>query len=216
MRDFLNAVKLLAVDLASTLFFLALLLLTHNTVLAVSLGMALGIAQIGTQFLRRKPIGAVGWLSLVLLIASGPATLFTNDPRFMLFKPNVFYAIAGVVMLKPSWMQRYMPAIARTVVADVAIVYGFVWAGLMFVSAAVNAFVALTCSIATWALTMPIFGIVSKVAVFPGGYAAMHIISVRRVRAMPAFEREALLASTGRRPAERRATQVSTSSAAFH
>lgn len=199
MKDFLNAVKLLVVDLASTLFFLALFLLTHNTILSVSLGMALGLIQIGTRFVRRKPIGAVGWLSLVLIIAAGTTTLLTKDPGFMLFKPTVLYAIAGVVMLKPGWMHRYMPAIAKELVPDIAVVYGFVWAGLMFISAAVNAFVALTCSITTWAFTMPIFGIVSKVAVFLGGYAAMHVIAVHRVRAMPAFERDALLASTGRR-----------------
>jgi intracellular septation protein A len=199
MKDFLNAVKLLVVDLASTLFFLALFFLTHNAILSVSLGMAAGLIQIGTRLIRRKPIGAVGWLSLVLIIAAGSATLLTKDLRFMLFKPSVLYGIAGVVMLKPGWMHRYMPAIAKALVADVAVVYGFVWAGLMFVSAAVNAFIALTCSIATWAFTMPIFGIVSKVAVFLGGYAAMHVIAVRRVRAMPASEREALLASTVRR-----------------
>jgi intracellular septation protein len=76
---------------------------------------------------------------------------------------------------------------------------GFVWAGLMFVSAAVNAFVALTCSVATWALVMPIFGIVSKAVVFLFGFATMRIVAVRRVRAMPALERDALLVSTGRR-----------------
>jgi intracellular septation protein len=112
--------------------------------------MALGLVQIGTRFVRRKPIGAVGWLSLVLLIAAGTTTLLTKDPRFMLFKPSVLYAIAGVVMLKPGWMHRYMPAIAKVLVPDIAVVYGFVWAGLMFISAAVNAFVALTCSITTW------------------------------------------------------------------
>ena len=179
MKDFLNAVKLLVVDLASTLFFLALFLLTHNTILSVSLGMAAGLIQIGTQFVRRKSIGAVEWLSLFLIIAAGSATLLTNDLRFVLFKPSVLYAIAGVVMLKPGWMHRYMPDIAKALVPDVAVVLGFVWAGLMFVSAAVNAFVALTCSIATWAFTMPIFGIVSKAAVFLGGYAAMHVIAVR-------------------------------------
>ena len=199
MKDFLNAVKLLVVDLASTLFFLALFLLTHNTIVSVSLGMAVGLVQIGIRFIRRKPIGAVGWLSLVLIVAAGTTTLLTKDPRFMLLKPSVLYAVAGFVMLKPGWMHRYMPAIARALVADVAVVYGFVWAGLMFVSAVVNAFVALTCSITTWAFTMPIFGIASKVVVFLGGYAAMHVIAVRRVRAMPAFERDALLASTGRR-----------------
>ena len=199
MRDFLNAAKLLLLDLASTIFFLVLFLLTHNIVLSVALGVALGLAQIGTQFVRRKPIETMEWLSLFLVIASGTATLLTNNPRFVLFKPTVIYAIVGAVMLKPGWMNRYLPDIARAVVPDVALVLGFVWASLMFVSAMVNAFVALTCSLATWALVMPIFGIVSKVTVFLFGFAALRFIARRRVRAMPVLEREALLTSTGRR-----------------
>ncbi len=199
MRDFFNAAKLLLLDMASTFFFLVLFLLTHNTILSVGLGMALGLAQIGTQFLRRKPIDTMEWLSLFLVITAGTATLLTDEPRFVLLKPSVIYAIVGVVMLKPGWMNRYLPDIARAVVPDVAVVVGFVWAGLMFVSAAVNAFVALTFSLATWALVMPIFGIGSKVTVFLIGFAAMRFIGRRRVRAMPALERDALLVSTGRR-----------------
>jgi intracellular septation protein len=199
MRDFLKAAKLLLLDLASTVFFLVLFLLTHNTILSVGLAMALGLAQIGTQFVRRKPIDTMEWLSLFLVIAAGTVTLLTGDPRFVLFKPSVIYAIVGIVMLKPGWMNRYLPAIARVVVPDVAAVVGLVWASLMFVSAAVNAFVALTCSVATWALVMPIFGLVSKVALFIFGFAAMRVIGRRRVRAMPALERDALLVSTGRR-----------------
>jgi hypothetical protein len=94
-------------------------------------------------------------------------------------------------------MNRYLPAIARTVTSDVAVIVGFVWAGLMFVSAGVNAFVALAWSLPTWAMVMPIFGIVSKVAVFLAGFAAIRLTTVRRIRAMPAIEREALLSSTG-------------------
>ena len=198
MRDFLKAAKLLLLDLASTLFFLLVFLLTHNTVLAVGLGIALGIVQIGTQFVRGKPIETMEWLSLFLIVAAGTATLLTDDPRFVLFKPSAIYAIVGVVMLKRGWMNRYLPDIAKAVVPDVAMVVGFVWAGLMFVSAAVNAFVALTFSVATWAVVMPFFGIVSKVVVFLAGFAAMRLIGRRRVRAMPAVERDALLAGTGR------------------
>jgi intracellular septation protein A len=199
MRDFVKAAKLLLFDLASTIFFLVLFLLTYNIVLSVGFGIAVGLAQIGIKFVRGKPIDTMEWLSLFLVIAAGTATLLTDDPRFVLFKPTVIYAIVGVVMLKSGWMNRYLPAIARAVVPDVAVVVGFAWAGLMFVSAAVNAFVALTCSVATWALVMPIFGIVSKVVVFLFGFAAMRIVAVRRVRAMPALERDALLVSTGRR-----------------
>lgn len=199
MRDFLNAGKLLLLDLASTILFVAVFLLTHNTFLSIGLGTTLGLAQIGTQLVRRKPIDMMEWLSLFLVIAAGTATLLTDDPRYVLFKPSVIYVIVGVVMLKPGWMNRYLPEIARSVVPDVAAVVGFLWAGLMFASAAVNAFVALTFSVATWALVMPIFGIVSKMVMFLVGFAAMRFIGRRRVRAMPAPEREALLASTGRR-----------------
>jgi intracellular septation protein len=138
------------------------------------------------------------WLSLFLVVASGTATLLTNNPRFVMFKPTVIYLIVGVVMLKPGWMNRYLPSIARAVVPDVAVIVGFLWAGLMFASAAVNAFVALNFTVVTWASFMPIYGIVSKVALFLIGFASMRYIGGRRLRAMPALERDALMASSAR------------------
>jgi intracellular septation protein len=197
MKDFLKAARLLLLDLASTLVFLLLFLLTHNTVLSVGLGIAFGVAQIGIQLVRGRRIDIMEWLSLFLVVAAGTATLLTHDPRFVLFKPSIIYAIVGCVMLKPGWLNRYLPEIARTVVSDVAVAVGYVWAGLMFVSAAVNGYIALTCDVSTWAVVMPIYGMVSKVVVFVGGYAAMRIIGRQRITAMPAPERDALLASAG-------------------
>ncbi|WGR95825.1 septation protein IspZ [Bradyrhizobium sp. ISRA443] len=197
MKNFLRAAKLLLLDLASTVVFLVIFLLTHNTALSVGLGIAFGVVQIGIQLARRKPIDTMEWLSLFLVVAAGTATLLTHDPRFVLFKPSVIYAIVGVVMLKPGWLNRYLPDIAKTVVPDVAAMVGLAWAGLMFVSAAVNAFVALTCSVTTWAMVMPIYGIVSKIVIFLGGYAALRIVARRRIRALPAAERDALLALDG-------------------
>lgn len=199
MRDFLNGARLLLVDLTSTLCFLVVFLTTHDIVLAVSLGMVLGFAQIGAQLVRRKPIHTMQWLSLFLTFAVGAAALLTNDPRFVLLKPSVIYAIVGFVMLKRGWLNPYLPAIARAVAPDVAAIMGFVWAGLMFFSAALNALVALMCSVATWALVMPIFSVASKVAAFLFVFAALRFIIVRRVRAMPSLDRDALLAATGRR-----------------
>ncbi len=116
MRYFLDGGRLLLLDLASTILFIAVFLLTHNTYLSVGLGMALGLTQIGTQFARRKPIETMEWLSLFLVIAAGAATLLTDDLRYVLFKPSVIYTIVGVVMLKPGWINRYLPAIAQAVV----------------------------------------------------------------------------------------------------
>jgi intracellular septation protein len=197
MQDFLKAAKFLLLDLASTILFLILFLLTHNTALSVVLGTAVGVVQIAIQLIRSKPVHTLEWLSLFLVIVAGTVTLLTDDPRFILFKPSVIYAVVGVVMLKPGWIIRYLPAIARAVAPDVAVVVGYAWAAVMFVTAAVNALVAIAYSVQTWAMVMLIFGIVSKVAIFIAGFLAIRLTTVRRVCAMPAEKRKALLASTG-------------------
>ena len=104
------------------------------------------------------------WMSLVL--GSGAATLITRDPRFVMIKPSLIYTIVGVVMLKPGWMNRYLPPVAMEVVPDIAFMFGFVWSGLIFFSAALNIIVALNFSVAAWASAMSIYAIVSKAVLF--------------------------------------------------
>ena len=195
MRNLLHAAKLLLLDLASTIVFLIAYLVSNNIPLSIALGMALGIAQISVQFARKKPIATMEWLSLFLVLASGTAALITRDPRFVMFKPSVIYMIVGVVMLRPGWINRYLPPLANAVVPDVAIIVGFLWAGLMFASAAVNVFVALNYSIVTWAWFMPVFGIVSKIVLFLISFGMMRMIGRRRYAAMPDSERERLTAA---------------------
>jgi intracellular septation protein len=197
VRNLLNAAKLLLLDLASTILFLGAFLLTDNIPLSVALGIALGVGQISLQLARKKPIDTMEWLSLFLVVASGSAALLTNDPRFVMFKPSLIYLIVGVVMLKPGWINRYLPPLAKAVVPDIAVILGFVWAGLMFASAAVNGFVAVNFSVVTWAWFMPLFGIVSKFVLFLISFAAMRAIGRRRLQAMPNDARDALMASAG-------------------
>ena len=195
MRNLLHAAKLLLLDLASTIVFLAAYLLSNNIPFSVALGMALGIAQISIQFARKKPIETMEWLSLFLVVASGTAALVTSDPRFVMFKPSVIYVLVGVVMLRPGWINRYLPPLATAVVPDIAIIVGFLWAGLMFASAAVNVFVARNYAVVTWAWFMPVFGIVSKIALLLISFGMMRVIGRRRYAAMPESEREKLTAA---------------------
>jgi intracellular septation protein len=183
MRNLFEAGKLLLLDMASTFFFLVLYLWTKNIPLSVALGVALGIAQIGWQFTRKKPIETMEWLSLFLVVGSGTATLITNDPRFVMVKPSLIYVIVAIVMLKPGWMNRYLPPVAMEIVPDIAFIFGFVWSGLMFFSAALNVIVALNFSVATWASFMSIYAIVSKLGLFLTQYAIMRNIGARRRRA---------------------------------
>lgn len=195
MRDLLRAAKLLLLDLASAIVFLIAYVVSKNIPLSVAIGMALGVVQISVQFARKKPIETMEGLSLFLVVASGTAALVTSDPRFVMLKPSVIYIIVGVVMLRRGWINRYLPPLANAVVPDIAIIVSFLWACLMFASAIVNAFVALNCSVVTWAWFMPLFGIVSKIALLLISFGAMRIIGRRRYAALPDSERERLTAA---------------------
>jgi hypothetical protein len=79
VKNLFEAGKLLFLDMAATLFFLVLYLLTHNVTLSVVLGMALGAAQIGWQLARGKKIDTMQWMSLFLVLGAGTVTLLTNS-----------------------------------------------------------------------------------------------------------------------------------------
>jgi intracellular septation protein len=176
----------LLADMASTLLFLAVYVLTDNLFVAVGLGMALGVGQIGWQLAKKKPVEALQWMSLIIIMASGTATFFTSDPLFIMLKPSIIYVVVGVVMLKRGWMNRYLPPIALATVPDLGILFGYVWAGLMFFSAALNIGLALSLDVTTWAAVKSVWAIGSKVGLFLIQYAVMKTTGVRRARAMMA------------------------------
>lgn len=186
MKNLFQASKVLLLDLASTLLFLGVYVLTNNLFLAVALGMALGIAQIGWQLWHRQPVEALQWLSLVIILASGTATFLTDDPLFIMLKPSIVYVVVGLVMLKRGWMNRYLPPIAQATVPDLAITFGYVWAGLMFFSAVLNIVLALTLDVTTWAAVKSVWAIGSKAGLFGIQYAIMKSTGIRRARAMMA------------------------------
>src|SRR5258706_7286879 len=123
MRLLLSSGRALLQDLASTILFLILFALTRNVMLAVALGLALAIGQIGWQLAQGKKIDALQWVSLVVVIASGTSTLVTHNPVFVMLKPSVIYLLVGAAMLQRGWMDRYLPPIAREMVPDLGITF---------------------------------------------------------------------------------------------
>jgi intracellular septation protein A len=182
MKTLFHSGRYLAMDMASTFFFLGLLAITHNVMLSIALGMAVGVGQVAWQKLRAKPIDTMQWVSLFLVLASGTATLLTHDPRFAMAKASAIYVIVGMVMCKPGWMNRYLPPIAIEVVPDIAWGFGFVWAALMFFSAGLNLYLAVTLKPIDWAAFMSAWAIGSKLTLFAVQFTSMRLIAGSRVR----------------------------------
>ncbi len=187
MKDLLHAAKFLAFDLASALFFFALYSATHNVTLSVIAGLVLAFGQIGWELVRKRPVDALQWVSLVAVAASGVSTLHTGNPVYVMLQPSVLYALVGLAMLQRGWMNRYMPQRALEYLPDLGIAFGYVWAGLMFASAAVNLGLALTLDMKSWGAAIATWGIASKAALILVQYGVMKSTGRRRRQARTAL-----------------------------
>jgi intracellular septation protein A len=183
MKDLLIAGRGLLADIASTLLFAALYAVSGSVLVSVGAGMALALGQIGWRLAHRQKVDALQWVSLVLVLSAGGASLWTHDPRFVMAKPSLIYVLVGSAMLQRNWMARYMPADAMALLPDLVVLFGYVWAGLMFVSAVVNLVLAAWLDVVAWAAAMSVYGIASKVALFFIQYGTMKFIGRRRYRA---------------------------------
>ena len=179
----IHAGKWLVSDLLSTLAFVGVYAATNNIYLATGLGIGLGFAQIAWMKARHTPVDVLQWLSLGLVCVFGGATLLTQNPVFIKLKPTLIYTAVGAVMLRPGWMNRYMPPVALARGGDVIFVFGYVWAGLMFATAAANLGLALLASRQTWAWFLGVFPLASKVAMIGIQYTVTRFIVRRRIRA---------------------------------
>src|ERR1022692_3647721 len=106
-----GVMKTLTLDLISSLLFLVVILITNNIYLATGLGIVAGLAQIAWLISRKQTVDATQWMSLGLVLVMGAATILTRDPRFVMIKPSIVQAGVGLMMLRPGWIERYMPAL---------------------------------------------------------------------------------------------------------
>ena len=183
MKPLFDAGMFIVSDLLGTLVFAGLYALTRNVLLATGIGIGLGIAQMAWDASRGRPIALMQWLSLGLVIVFGAITLITHNPIFVQVKPALIYTVIGAVMLKPGWMTRYMPKIVTDTAPDIPHVFGFVWAGLMFVTAAATLVFAYRFDMHAYAIFLGVFPAASKLALFGVQYATMRFLVRRRILA---------------------------------
>jgi intracellular septation protein len=183
MKDLALAGRALLLDFASTILFLALYALTKNVELSVAAGILLALGQLGWKLAHREKPDALQWISLVLVIASGSATLVVHNPVFVMLKPSIINLLVAGAMLQRGWMVRYMPARAMEFVPDLVITFGYVWAAMMALSAILNLVLALNFSVMIWGSVMSVWGIASTIALVLAQYAIMKFIGRQRSHA---------------------------------
>ncbi len=174
------ALTALVADMLSTFAFLILFVAFHNVVLATSVAIVVGVGQVLRAKLRRWPIEPMQWLSLGLVVVLGGATLLTHNPRFIMIKPTLTYAAIGMVMLRPGWMNRYATPRLTRQAGDLFYVWGFVWAGVMLLTAVLNLVVVLAFGAVVWTWFLFVFPLASKTILVGAQYWSIRIVYRRR------------------------------------
>jgi intracellular septation protein len=155
-----------AADLAPMFLFLVIVIATGNIFLATGIGIGLSLVELAWALARRKPIGMLQWAALGLIGVFGSATLLTHDPHFVMVKPTAMNLVLGAAMLRKGWMERYIPEALRAIARRLLNAFGYVWAGLMFATAALNLVLAFTVSPKAWATFDLLFPPISIVVLF--------------------------------------------------
>jgi intracellular septation protein A len=181
------ALRQLFLDFLSTIVFVALYAGTGSRALSIGLAIAVGVGQFVFAKLRGRPVDAMQWLALGLVVVFGGASLITQDNRFIMVKPSIIHAAVGIVMLRPGWMDRYLPNEARDNMPEhAALIAGYCWAALMFALAAANLVIALTLPFYVWGWYVAVVPLAAKLAAIGAQYLVMRSLVIRRIRARAA------------------------------
>jgi len=182
MKNFAHAARPLVNDLFSSLLFAGLLIAGVDALTATIIAMVAGVAHVALMAGLRRPIAPLQWASLGLVLVFGTASLFMHDPRFLMAKPTIIYLLLAGFMLRRGWMLRYLPPVAEGRGAGLMIAYGYVWAGLMALSAGLNLIFAIWLP-EQWPLYKAVFPITSKLALFAVQYLHIRATTIRDIRA---------------------------------
>jgi intracellular septation protein A len=186
---FLQAFKPIGLDLLATIFFVTIFWLSGNIVLATIFGVAAGVTRFAYIKIRKQPVGALQYLSVVLVVVTGVTTIITKDPHFVMIKSSLISLAVGGVMLSTNWMAPYLPPILtdnldRKIIAWTSRAWGI----LQIVLAIANAFVAFTFSTNIWVWYASIVPASAHVLAFMVQYGTFRMLVGRSIRARIAVQ----------------------------
>jgi intracellular septation protein len=142
------------------LFFVAFKLFDIYTATAVAI--AASVAQIGWLKWKRRKVDTMMWVTLVIIVVFGGATLVLHDETFIKWKPTVLYWLFGAVIGGAQLLFR--KNLIRAVLAEqvrlpepVWTRLNWSWAAFFVFMGAANLYVAFSFSTDTW-VNFKLFG----------------------------------------------------------
>ncbi len=127
-------------------------------------------AQVLWLLARRKPVDNMLWVSLVIIVLFGGATIYFHDEQFIKLKPTVLYwcfalVLLGAPLLLGKNLMRSMMGKQMHLPDAVWSRLNLAWGLFFMVMGAVNLYVAFTMPLAFW-VNFKLFGFLGLMIAF--------------------------------------------------
>ncbi len=137
---------------------------------ATAVAIAATIVQIGWVWLRHRKVEPMQWISLLIIVVFGGATLLLHNETFIKWKPTVLYWLFAVALLASAaiWRKNLIRAMMEKSVKLPDPVWGRLntaWAGFFAVMGVLNLWVAYQFSTDIW-VNFKLFGSMGLMLVF--------------------------------------------------
>lgn len=137
---------------------------------ATAVAIAATFAQIGWVWFRHGKVDTMLWISLVLIVVFGGATLVLQDPTFIKWKPTILYwlfavALVGAQLLFNKNLIATMMQGQLKLPDAIWLRLNLSWAGFFALMGALNLYVAYNFSEADW-VNFKLFGVMGLMLAF--------------------------------------------------
>ncbi|MCF7529094.1 septation protein A [Neisseria lisongii] len=93
-------------DLFAVILFFAIYSLTKDMILATAAALAAGVLQAVWAYKKNGRLDTMQWVSLILIVVMGGATILLKDKRFIMWKPTVLFWLGAAVLLGSHLMGK--------------------------------------------------------------------------------------------------------------
>lgn len=136
------------------ILFFATYVATKNIVWATAVAVVGGVAQAAFLWLKYKKLQTMQWLSLVLIVVFGGATIAFKDAQFIMWKPTILFWLMGAALLLAHLFGKnpLKAALGKelTLPETVWPKLTYAWAGFLGLMGVLNLWVAYRFTEAQW------------------------------------------------------------------
>jgi len=156
-------------DIFAVLLFFGTYSLSHDIYLATAVAIATSVAQVAYFHFRYRKVEPMLWVSFVLIVVLGGATLLFHNKHFIMWKPTVLYWVMASGLIVGEWMGkngiRAMIGTQFKLPDPVWRKLCYAWASFFLVVGALNLFVAYHYSENIW-VNFKMFGVFGLLVIF--------------------------------------------------